>query len=77
MKAGLPVGEFMCPIMFERVRPPRPVMKTEAGVTYVVQGDYELAVPNSAPFRKRFGIADQRKAIWGEQSEGRRPRCRG
>ena len=43
MEAGLRLGEFTCPITFERVRPPKPVMREESGVTYVVQGDYELA----------------------------------
>jgi len=43
MEAGLPLGEFTCPITFEIVRPPRPVVKDEEGVTYVVQGDYEIA----------------------------------
>src|SRR5207237_587291 len=43
METSLPGGEFTCPITFERVRPPRPVVKEEGGITYVVQGDYELA----------------------------------
>src|SRR5437868_15303933 len=43
MGTDLPVGEFTCPITFERVRPPRPVVKEEGGVSYVVQSDYELA----------------------------------
>jgi len=43
MEAGLPLGEFTCPITFEMVRPPRPVVKEQEGVTYVVQGDYEIA----------------------------------
>jgi hypothetical protein len=43
MPMTLPLGEFTCPITFERVRPPRPVVKEEGGVSYVVQSDYELA----------------------------------
>jgi hypothetical protein len=42
MKAGLPLGKFTCPIRFEIVRPPKPVVKDEDGVTYVMQGDYEI-----------------------------------
>jgi hypothetical protein len=42
MPMTLPLGEFTCPITFERVRPPRPVVKEEGGVSYVVQSDYEL-----------------------------------
>jgi hypothetical protein len=43
MEPGLPLGEFTCPITFESIRPPKPVVKEEDGVTYVVQGDYETA----------------------------------
>jgi hypothetical protein len=43
MPTTLPLGEFTCPITFERVRPPRPIVKDEGGISYVVQGDYELA----------------------------------
>ena len=42
MEPGLPLGEFTCPITFESIRPPKPVVKEEDGVTYVVQGDYEI-----------------------------------
>jgi hypothetical protein len=42
MEPGLPLGEFTCPITFESVRPPTPVVKEENGVTYVMQGDYEI-----------------------------------
>jgi hypothetical protein len=78
MKAGLPVGEFMCPITFERVRPPRPVVKAEGGVTYVVQGDYELAFRtvlrfangSELPIRgKLFGENSQKVAV--RDGEGR------
>jgi hypothetical protein len=43
MPTTLPLGEFTCPITFERVRPPHPIVKEEGGISYVVQGDYELA----------------------------------
>jgi len=43
MEGRLPLGEFTCLIQFERVRPPKPVVREESGITYVVQGDYELA----------------------------------
>src|SRR5436305_4234643 len=52
MEAGLRLGEFTCPIKFERVRPPRPVVREESGVTYVVQGDYELAFRTVLRFAK-------------------------
>ena len=67
-KPSLPVGEFTCPITFERVRPPRPVVKEEGGITYVVQGDYELA------FRTVLRFADGRELpirgkLFGENSQ--------
>ena len=43
MKKSPPLGDFSCDVTFERVRPPKPVTKEESGVTYVVQGDYEIA----------------------------------
>ena len=52
MDAGFPLGEFTCPIRFEMVRPPQPVVKHEEGVTYIVQGDYEIA------FRTTLRFAD-------------------
>ena len=68
METSLPVGEFTCPITFERVRPPRPVVKEEGGITYVVQGDYELA------FRTVLRFADGRELpirgkLFGENSQ--------
>src|SRR5262245_2385634 len=59
MEIGLPRGEFTCPVTFEIVRPPRPVVKEEDGVTYVVQGDYEIA------FRTILRFADNRElSVW-------------
>ena len=43
MAADLPLGKFTCPVTFERVRPPKPRREEKDGITYVVQGDYELA----------------------------------
>jgi hypothetical protein len=68
MKAGLPVGEFTCPITFERVRPPRPVVKTEGGVTYVVQGDYELAFRTVLRFANGSELPIRGK-LFGENSQ--------
>jgi hypothetical protein len=61
----LPLGEFMCPIRFEMVRPPQPVVKHEEGVTYVVQGDYEIAFRTTLRFAdgKEFPI---RARLFGE-----------
>ena len=42
MRTSFPLGEFTCPITFERVRPPHPIVKEEGGISYVVQGDYQL-----------------------------------
>ena len=55
MPTTLPLGEFTCPITFERVRPPRPIVKEEGGISYVVQGDYELAFQTVL----RFGDASE------------------
>jgi hypothetical protein len=68
MEAGLPLGEFTCPITFDTVRPPRPVVKEEGGVSYVLQGDYELA------FRTVLRFADGREwpirgKLFGENSQ--------
>ena len=43
MGTDFPLGEFTCAITFESVRPPKPVITEEDGVTYVVQRDYEIA----------------------------------
>jgi hypothetical protein len=68
MPMTLPLSEFTCPITFERVRPPRPVVKEEGGVSYVVQSDYELA------FRTVLRFADGRELpikgkLFGENSQ--------
>ena len=73
MEPGLPLGEFTCPITFESIRPPKPVVKNEDGVTYVVQGDYEIAFQNRPLLHERHGVTNQGKATRGEQSEGCRP----
>jgi hypothetical protein len=68
MELGLPLGQFTCPITFESIRPPRPVVKEEAGVTYVVQGDYEIAFRTVLRFedKKEFPI---RAKLFGENSQ--------
>jgi hypothetical protein len=43
MGTELPLVEFTCAITFESIRPPKPVITEEDGVTYVVQRDYEIA----------------------------------
>ena len=68
MESRLPLGEFTCPITFEIVRPPKPVVKEEGGVTYVVQGDYEIA------FRTVLRFVDGRELpirakLFGENSQ--------
>ena len=68
MKVGLPVGEFTCPITFERVRPPRPVVKAEGGVTYVVQGGYELAFRTVLRFANGAELPIRGK-LFGEDSQ--------
>ena len=57
MDIGLPLGEFTCPIRFEMVRPPQPVVKHEEGVTYIVQGDYEIAFRTTLRFADGKGSA--------------------
>ena len=68
MEAGLPTGDFSCPITFESVRPPKPVVKEEGGVTYVVQGDYEIAFQTVLRFSggKELSI---RAKLFGENSQ--------
>jgi hypothetical protein len=68
MDAGLPLGEFTCPIRFEMVRPPQPVVKHEEAVTYVVQGDYEMAFGTTLRFAdgKELPI---RARLFGENSQ--------
>jgi hypothetical protein len=68
MEAGLLLGEFTCPITFEIVRPPRPVVKDEEGVTYVVQGDYEIAFRTVLRFANGKELA-VRARLFGENSQ--------
>jgi|SRR5271166_1583755 len=79
METRLPLGDFTCVVTFETVRPPQPVVKEEGGVTYVVQGDYEIAFQailrftNGAylPMRARlFGELSQKVVV---RDEGGRP----
>ena len=67
MKADLALGEFTCPITFEPVRPPRPVVKEEEGVTYVVQGDYEIAFYTVLRFADASALP-VRARLFGEDS---------
>ena len=68
METSLPVGEFTCPITFERVHPPRPVVKEEGGITYVVQGDYELAFRTVVRFANGRELRVTGK-LFGENSQ--------
>ena len=68
MKAGLPRGEFTCPITFEIVRPPRPIVKEDDGVTYVVQGDYEIAFRTVLSFANGEELPIRAK-LFGENSQ--------
>jgi hypothetical protein len=68
MEAGLPLGEFTCPITFESVRPPKPVVKEEGRVTYVVQGDYEIAFRTVLRFANGKGLPIRAK-LYGENSQ--------
>ena len=68
MRPGLALGEFTCPIVFESVRPPRPVVKQEAGATYVVQGDYEIAFRTVLRFASGHELPVSAK-LFGEDSQ--------
>jgi hypothetical protein len=68
MKPGLPLGEFTCPITFESIRPPKPVVKELDGVTYVVQGDYEIAFQTVLRFTTGMELPI-RARLFGEISE--------
>jgi hypothetical protein len=68
MRLELPVGEFTCLITFESVRPPRPVVKQEGGVTYVVQSDYEIAFRTVLHFADRRELSIRAK-LFGENSQ--------
>ena len=68
METSLPVGEFTCPITFERVRPPRPVVKEEGGISYVVQRDYELAFRTVVRFANGRELRVTGK-LFGENSQ--------
>jgi hypothetical protein len=59
---------FTCPIQFELVRPPRRVVKEEEGVTYVVQGDYEIAFRTILRFAN-CGELPVRARLFGENSQ--------
>jgi len=66
--ARLALGEFTCPIEFQSVRPPRPVVKEEGGVTYVVQGDYEIAFRTILRFANGEELRIRAK-LFGESSQ--------
>jgi hypothetical protein len=68
MKGPLPLGDFTCPIMFESVRPPKPVVKETGGVTYVVQGDYEIAFHTILRFTSGKELPIRAK-LFGEDSQ--------
>lgn len=68
MKAALPLGDFSCPITFESVRPPKPVVQQEGGVTYVVQGDYEIAFRTVLQFTSGKELPIRAK-LFGEDSQ--------
>ena len=68
MEPGLPLGEFACPITFESIRPPKPVVKEEDGVTYVVQGDYEIAFQTVLRFTSGMELPIRAKLL-GENSQ--------
>ena len=68
MPATLPLGEFTCPITFERVRPPHPIVKEEGGISYVVQGDYELAFQTVLRFADAGELPIKGK-LFGENSQ--------
>ena len=76
MEGRLPLGEFTCPIQFERVRPPKPVVREESGVTYVVQGDYELAFRTMLRFANG-GELRVTGRLFGENSRSWRPEAAG
>ena len=65
---GLPLGEFTCPITFEIIRPPQPVVREEDGVTYVVQSDYEIAFQTVLRFTSGIELAIRAQLI-GEDSQ--------
>jgi hypothetical protein len=68
MEPGLALGKFTCAIRFETVRPPRPVVKTDGGVTYVLQGDYELAFGTVLSFTSGKELL-VRARLFGENSQ--------
>src|SRR5258707_2641342 len=68
METKLPLGEFTCPVTFESVRPPKPLVKQEAGVTYVVQSDYEIAFKTVLCFADGAELPI-RARLFGELSE--------
>ena len=67
MDIGLPLGEFTCPIRFEMVRPPQPVVKHEQGATYIVQGHVGVVIAR----HKRAGRIEERDGkLYATQSAG-------
>jgi hypothetical protein len=68
MEPGLPLGEFTCPIIFESIRPPKPVVREEDGATYVLQGDYEIAFQTVIRFTSGMELPI-RGQLFGENSQ--------
>lgn len=68
METRLPLGDFTCVVTFEMVRPPNPIVKEEGGVTYVVQGDYEIAFQTVLRFADGAELPIRAK-LFGELSQ--------
>jgi hypothetical protein len=68
MRSGLPLGDFTCAVTFETVRPPHPVVEEKDGVTYVVQGDYEIAFATILRFAGGAEL-QVRARLFGELSQ--------
>src|ERR1051325_5106309 len=68
MEGRLRLRQITCPIQFERVLPPKPVVKEESGVTYVVQGDYEIAFRTTLRFANGEELPIRAK-LFGEDSQ--------
>ena len=68
METRLPLGDFTCAVAFETVRPPNPVVEEVGGVTYVRQGDYEIAFQTILRFASGAALPI-RARLFGELSE--------
>jgi ABC-type amino acid transport substrate-binding protein len=71
MEGRLPLGEFTCPIQFGRVRPSKPVLREENGITdaALTSGKIDVIATNMAITPERKGQLDFSNPVYSPPTE--------